>query len=81
MGPLLLQSAGGAMETFWLIGKHGKLPDRRVDSDKEEVIDVMAENPHTNALRKERQKQKEQASQKQSTLSRAMESIKGHLTG
>ncbi|KAF0305679.1 Atrial natriuretic peptide receptor 1 [Amphibalanus amphitrite] len=74
-------SVGGAMETFWLIGKHGKLPDRRVDSDKEEVIDVMAENPHTNALRKERQKQKEQASQKQSTLSRAMESIKGHLTG
>ncbi|XP_037085073.1 uncharacterized protein LOC119105707 isoform X2 [Pollicipes pollicipes] len=71
----------GAMETFWLIGKHGKLPDRRVDSDKEDVIDVMAENPHTNALRKERQKQKEQASQKQSTLSRAMESIKGHLTG
>jgi len=72
---------GNTMETFWLIGKHGKLPERRLDTDREDVIDVMAENPHTNALKKERQKQKEEASQKQSTLSRAMDSIKGHLSG
>ena len=69
------------METFWLIGKHGRLPERRVENDREDVIDVMAENPHTDALRKERQKKKEQDSHKQSTLSRAMETIKGHLTG
>ncbi|CAL4155070.1 unnamed protein product, partial [Meganyctiphanes norvegica] len=71
----------GSMETFWLIGKHGKLPERRVESDKEDEIDVMAENPHTDARRKHRkaQKEKEQANKEKSTVRRAIDSIKTHL--
>ncbi|XP_050722872.1 uncharacterized protein LOC127001751 isoform X3 [Eriocheir sinensis] len=71
----------GSMETYWLIGKHGKLPERRVESDKEEEIDVMAENPHTDARRKQRkaQKKKERENKEKSTLRRAINSVKGHL--
>ncbi|XP_043196646.1 uncharacterized protein LOC122367528 isoform X2 [Amphibalanus amphitrite] len=74
-------SQTGAMETFWLIGKHGRLPERRVDSEREDVIDLMAENPHTDALRRERQKKKEQDSHKQSAFARALESLRSRLTG
>ncbi|XP_042226333.1 uncharacterized protein LOC121869177 isoform X1 [Homarus americanus] len=71
----------GSMETYWLIGKHGKLPERRVESDKEEEIDVMAENPHTDARRKQRkaQKKKERENKEKSTLRRAIDSVKEHL--
>ncbi|XP_042880283.1 uncharacterized protein LOC122258414 isoform X5 [Penaeus japonicus] len=71
----------GSMETYWLIGKHGKLPERRVESDREEEIDVMAENPHTDARRKQRkaQKKKERENKEKSTVRRAIDSIKEHL--
>ncbi|XP_064116798.1 uncharacterized protein [Macrobrachium rosenbergii] len=71
----------GSMETYWLIGKHGKMPERRVESDKEEEIDVMAENPHTDARRKQRkaQKEKERENKEKSTVRRAIDSIKEHL--
>ncbi|XP_071538924.1 uncharacterized protein [Panulirus ornatus] len=71
----------GSMETYWLIGKHGKLPERRMESDKEEEIDVMAANPHTDARRKQRkaQKKKERENKEKSTLRRAIDSVKEHL--
>ncbi|XP_076069616.1 uncharacterized protein LOC143041525 isoform X2 [Oratosquilla oratoria] len=70
----------GSMETFWLIGKHGKLPERRVESDAED-IDVMAENPHTDARRKQRkaQREKERENKEKSTVRRAIDSIREHL--
>lgn len=76
-----LPQGKGSMETYWLIGKHGKLPERRVESDKEEEIDVMAENPHTDARRKQRkaQKKKERENKEKSTLRRALDSVKEHL--
>lgn len=78
---VFLLQGKGSMETYWLIGKHGKLPERRVESDKEEEIDVMAENPHTDARRKQRkaQKKKERENKEKSTLRRAINTVKGHL--
>lgn len=44
----LLQSQGkGFMQTYWLIGKHGVVGDRQPLEEKQEEMDVMAENPHS----------------------------------
>lgn len=35
------------MQTYWLIGKHGAVGDRQPLEEKQEEMDVMAENPHS----------------------------------
>ncbi|KAG7177163.1 Atrial natriuretic peptide receptor 2-like 2 [Homarus americanus] len=41
----------GFMETYWLIGKHGIVGDRQPLQEKQEEMDVMAVNPHSEKVR------------------------------
>ncbi|KAK3854015.1 hypothetical protein Pcinc_039473 [Petrolisthes cinctipes] len=41
----------GVMDTYWLTGKHGVLPDRRRYSTKEDDLEFMADNPHSEGAR------------------------------
>lgn len=70
-----------SMSTFWLIGKHGCLPDRTTEREPNETINIMANNPHTDALRKQRQKNKQ--AEKSKPLSqaavRAVDTIRMHM--
>ncbi|XP_063869797.1 uncharacterized protein LOC135105527 [Scylla paramamosain] len=41
----------GFMQTYWLIGKHGAVSDRQPLEERQEEMDVMAENPHSEKVR------------------------------
>lgn len=45
------------MDTYWLTGKHGVLPDRRPYSGKEEDMEFMADNPHSESGRRPKEEQ------------------------
>ena len=42
-----LPQGKGFMQTYWLIGKHGVAGDRQPNEERQEEMDVMAENPHS----------------------------------
>ena len=39
------------MDTYWLTGKHGVLPDRHLDSGREDDFDFMADNAYSESGR------------------------------